>query len=123
MKEKKRRFKKQMYLFFLAGFLGGIIRGGVGIIKYTQSYKDIKLSPLYLGITLSGSGLIGLICAWITKDLGVSFLGMETLPLSFAVVIGYAGGDFIENIFKIIVKEPDIFQFLRKVAKKKENEN
>ena len=107
-----------MYLFFFAGFLGGIIRGMVGIIKYTQSYKDVKLSPLYLSITLGGSGVIGLICAWVTQDLGISFLGLETRPVSIAVVIGYAGGDFMENIFKIIVKEPDIFQFLKKNIRK-----
>lgn len=106
-----------MYIFFFAGLLGGLIRGGVGIIKYTQSYKEVKLKPLYLATTLGGSGLIGLICAWITIDLGVSFLGLETLPMSLGVIIGYAGGDFIENIFKIIVKEPDIFQFLKKNIK------
>ena len=107
-----------MYLFFIAGFLGGVIRGVVGLIKYVQSYKEVKLKPLYLSITLGASGMIGFICAWIIQDLGISFLDLEKLPMSLAVIIGYAGGDFMENIFKIIVKEPDIFQFLKKNIKK-----
>ncbi len=102
-----------MYLFFFAGILGGVIRGAVGIIKYTQSYKDVKLSPLYLSTTITISGVIGLICAWIVNDMGISFMGFERLPSSLGIVIGYAGGDFIENVFKIIIKEKDIFQLFK----------
>ncbi len=99
-----------MYLFFIAGFLGGVIRGVVGLIKYMQSYKEVPIKPWYFGGMVCISGLIGFISAWITYDLGIAFLGLETLPLSLAVIIGYAGGDFIENIFKIIIKKPNIFQ-------------
>jgi len=102
--------------FFFFGFLGGVIRGVVGLIKYIQSYKDVKFNPAYFGGTVMISGLIGLVAAWATHDLGISFLGLETLPLSLALIIGYAGGDFMENMFKIITKNPDVFQ----VGKKKE---
>lgn len=100
--------------FFFFGFLGGVIRGTVGVIKYLQSYKDVEIRPRYFGGAVFVSGLIGLTSAWATHDLGISFLGLEKLPLSVALIIGYAGGDFLENIFKILVKEPDIFQFLKK---------
>ena len=105
--------------FFFFGFLGGIIRGAVGLIKYSQSYKDVDIRPWYFSGTVVISGLIGVACAWIVQDLGVSFIGLETLPLSIALIIGYAGGDFIENVFKIIVKEPELFQFLKKKIEKK----
>jgi hypothetical protein len=104
--------------FFFFGFLGGVIRGVMGLIKYTQSYKDVAIKPWYFSITIAISGLIGLISAWVTHDLGISFLGIEKLPLSLALIIGYAGGDFIENVFKIIVKDDKIFQIGKRLEKK-----
>lgn len=104
-------------MFFFFGFLGGIIRGIVGLIKYTQAYKDVQVKPWYFGATMAISGVIGIICAWVTNDLGIAFLGLEKLPLSLALIIGYAGGDFIENVFKIIVKEPNIFEIGKKLIK------
>ena len=100
--------------FFFFGFLGGLIRGVIGLIKYTQSYKDVTFKPSYFGATVFISGLIGLAAAWVTHDLGVSFMGFDSLPLALALIIGYAGGDFMENIFKIIVKDDKIFQFKKK---------
>ena len=104
-------------IFFFFGFLGGFIRGVVGLIKHTQSYKDVKIKPGYFLGTLTLSGLIGLVAAWITHDLGIAFLGLETIPLSIALIIGYAGGDFIENIFKIIIKDDTIFQIGKRLGK------
>lgn len=100
--------------FFFFGFLGGGIRGVVGLVKYIQSYKDVEIRPAYFAGTVFTSGLIGLAAAWITHDLGISFLGLEELPLSLALIIGYAGGDFIENIFKIIIKDDTVFQIGKK---------
>ncbi len=104
--------------FFFFGFLGGVIRGVVGLIKHMQSYKDVKFNPAYFGGTVVVSGLIGLAAAWITHDLGISFLGLEKLPLSLALIIGYAGGDFMENIFKIVIKDDTIFQIGEHLKKK-----
>jgi len=104
--------------FFFFGFLGGVIRGTVGLIKYIQSYKDVEFKPAYFGGTVMVSGLIGLVAAWATHDLGISFLGLEKLPLSLALIIGYAGGDFMENIFKIIIKDDNVFQIGERLKKK-----
>ncbi|MEX2054206.1 MAG: hypothetical protein WD883_01540 [Candidatus Colwellbacteria bacterium] len=95
--------------FILAGFLGGIIRGVVGLVKYTMSYKDVPFRPVYFGSMALISGLIGATAAWVTQDLGISFLGLETLTPALAVIIGYAGGDFFENIIKILTKDPILF--------------
>jgi hypothetical protein len=103
--------------FFFFGFLGGVIRGFVGIIKYTQSYKDVKLNLPYFSIVVFVSGSIGFISSWIVNDLGILMPGIETIPLSFALIVGYAGGDFIENIFKIIIKDNSVFQ-IGKLLKK-----
>ena len=99
-----------MTAFLVAGFIGGIIRGSVGIIKYSTSYKDVDIRPWYfLGMVII-SGLIGLVAVWVTQDLGVMFLGVETISPALALVIGYAGGDFLENVFKILTKKETLFR-------------
>ena len=98
-----------MTIFFIAGFFGGVLRGVVGIIKYTLSYKDIKMQWGYFGATALISGLIGLVSAWVVQELGVAFIGIETMSPAIALIVGYAGGDFLENIFKIITKNPILF--------------
>ncbi len=97
--------------FFFFGFLGGVLRGTMGVIKYTQSYKDVEIKVNYFSGTIFVSGFIGMLCAWIVSDMGIVIMGIEELPLSFALIAGYAGGDFIENIFKIVTKNVDIFSF------------
>jgi len=97
-------------IFFIFGFIGGIIRGSLGIIKHKQSYSNVQIDQKYLITTLTISGAIGFAAAWALKDLGVVFAGMDTLPLSLALIVGYAGGDFLENIFKIITKSENIFE-------------
>jgi len=95
--------------FILAGFLGGIIRGVVGLVKYTLAYKDVPFRPWYFTSMALISGGIGATAAWVTQDLGIGFLGMETLSPALAVIIGYAGGDFFENMIKILTKDPVLF--------------
>lgn len=99
-----------MAIFFLAGFVGGAIRGTIGIIKYAFSYKDVKIKWLYFGSLTFVSGLIGLIAAWIIQDLGVSFEEVRGLSPAIALIVGYAGGDFLDNIFKVLMKKPILFE-------------
>ncbi len=96
-----------MELYFLMGFSGGVIRAIVGLIKYSQRYKNITFKPYYLLGTILLSGIIGLACAWIVKDLGITFLEEADIPLSIFLIIGYAGGDLIDNLFKIVLKDAD----------------
>jgi len=95
--------------FFIAGLLGGVLRGAVGISKYMRSYKDVKIRPVYFGLSILTSGLMGLISVWIIKDLGMVFLDLNYVPVTIAIIAGYAGGDFLENVFKIIIKKPEFF--------------
>ena len=85
----------------LAGGLGGFLRGCVGYIKYYTKYKNTPFKwRHFLGMTLV-SALIGFLTAWVSEDIGIVLFGSEKISPAIAFIIGYAGGDFIENIFKI----------------------
>ncbi|MFQ6049510.1 MAG: hypothetical protein ACE5J0_00485 [Candidatus Paceibacterales bacterium] len=97
-----------MYFELLfAGFLGGVVRGLVGFIKHQFSYKNVPFNlPYFLGMAFL-SGVIGLLSVVAIKEVGFLFLGGFTPALSF--IVGYAGGDFIENIYKIIIKKSSLY--------------
>jgi len=96
-----------MFYIFIAAFGGGFIRGLVGFIKHQFSYKDVKFKPGYFVGTMMASGIIGLVAVWAIK--GVGFTLEDAFSPALAFIIGYAGGDFIENIYKIIVKKSSIY--------------
>ncbi len=93
----------------IAGFGGGMIRGLVGFLKYYYSYKNTPFNILYFFATSFLSGIVGLLTAAAVKESGmiISELGSITPPM--ALIVGYAGGDFLENIYKIILKKPLLF--------------
>ena len=88
---------------FIAAFGGGFIRGLVGYIKHRFSYKNVPFKPAYFIGTMFASGIIGLLAVMSIREIGFTFADEFTPALAF--IIGYAGGDFIENIYKIIVKK------------------
>jgi len=92
---------------FLAAFGGGFIRGLVGFIKHQFSYKEVKFRPGYFLGMMMASGIIGLVSVWAIKGVGFTFA--EAFSPALAFIIGYAGGDFIENIYKIIIKKATIY--------------
>lgn len=99
-----------MYLSILiAGFGGGVLRGLVGFIKHQYSYKSVKFNLPYFLFMVSLSGIVGLATAWAIKGSGITFMGLPYLSPALAFIIGYAGGDFLENIYKIIIKKPSIY--------------
>lgn len=53
------------------------------------------------------SGIIGLLCAVAVKEVGLTMKGIFSPALGF--IVGYAGGDFIENIYKIIIKKSTLY--------------
>lgn len=104
------------FSILLAGFCGGIIRGLVGFVKYQFSYKKV---PFHLGYFLSMmliSGTIGITASWVVGSI-VDYNAVKDIMLVYAFIAGYAGGDFIENAFKVVFKKPDLFilpQLLKK---------
>jgi len=85
-----------MIEIFIAGFLGGLIRGLMGITKYLTAYptKKKKIRTGYIILSLASAGGMGLLAGvFIAED------------IKFALLAGYAGTDFIENLFKIKMKK------------------
>ncbi len=101
-----------MILIFISAFSGGVLRGLVGFVKYTFSYKEVKFRLRYFLGTMFISGVIGLLATIAVKEIGFTLLG--TFGASLAFIIGYAGGDFIENIYKIIIKKSSFYEDLAK---------
>lgn len=98
------------YLSILvAGFGGGVVRGLVGFIKYHLADKTIKFELLYFLLMMFLSGVVGILTAAAVKGLGLSFLGSDTFTPALAFIIGYAGGDFLENVYKIVAKKVTIY--------------
>ena len=86
------------------------MRGLVGYVKYRSSYKDVPFRVGYFSFMVTVSGAVGLLAAWVTHDLGIKFLGLPTITPAIAIIIGYAGGDFIENLFKILAGKTSIYE-------------
>jgi hypothetical protein len=96
-----------MYIqILIAGFGGGIIRGLVGFIKHQFSYKNVGFNLPYFFVMVFLSGIVGVLTATAINELGLNFLGINYVSPALALIIGYAGGDFLENIYKIIIKKP-----------------
>ena len=94
------------FSILIAGFGGGVVRGLVGFIKHQFSYKNVGFNlPYFFGMVFL-SGVIGLLCAIAVKEAGLTLEGYFTPAVSF--IVGYAGGDFIENIYKIIIKKSSL---------------
>ena len=43
---------------------------------------------------------------------------MSSFTPALAFVIGYTGGDFLENVYKIIIKKPSLYSFPKDLIKK-----
>jgi len=92
---------------FVAGFGGGVVRSLVGFIKHQFAYKNVPFNlPYFFGMAFI-SGVIGLLSAMAMKEVGFTLEGNFSPGISF--IIGYAGGDFIENIYKIIIKKSSLY--------------
>jgi len=99
-----------MYLYILiAGFGGGVIRGLIGFIKHQFAYKNVKFNISYFLAMMFLSGTIGLLTAAAVKKTGINFLGLDRFSPALALIVGYAGGDFLENIYKIIIKKSSLY--------------
>jgi len=95
-----------MFYVVIAAFGGGVLRGLVGYLKYQFSYKEVKFRFGYFLSMMFISGAVGAVVALVIKETGFTLSGSFTWTLGF--IVGYAGGDFIENIYKIIIKKSSL---------------
>ena len=84
-----------LYLAALFGFIGGLTRAFVGLLKYKQIPKAKRKFRIdYLFFTLIASGVIGIFCGLLVAT-----------EFKLSLLAGYAGTDFIESIYKIKRKQ------------------
>ena len=95
------------FSILIAGFLGGVVRGLIGFIKHQFSYKNVPFQLSYFLAMSFLSGIIGLMVVAAVKEVGFTLNGFFTPALGF--IVGYAGGDFVENIYKIIIKKSSLY--------------
>ena len=93
------------YLYTILGGLGrGVVRGLIGYLKHQFAYKQVDFKLPYFFVIVFLSGVIGTLCAAAIDKSGIT--GTIITP-ALAFIIGYAGGDFLDNVYKIIIKKKD----------------
>lgn len=93
----------------LAGAFGGLVRGIVGFLKHQLAYKNVVFKPRYIALTIFLSAFIGLTVTWALVESGLNIPALERTNPAIALIIGYAGGDLIENIYKILVGKGTLY--------------
>ena len=79
----------------LLGLLGGLVRGLVGIAKYSEKNKaNGTLNARYLVFSIALAALVGAVAGSLTGG-----------DWRLAIIAGYAGTDFIEGLYKIRKKQ------------------
>ena len=85
-----------------------MVRGLVGFVKYQYSYKNVGFNAPYFLLMMAISGVVGLLVSAAVRDIAGSVLVVAFSP-SISFIAGYAGGDFIENLYKILFRKNSIF--------------
>lgn len=98
-----------MINLLLAGAGGGAVRGLMGLTKHQLAYKEVEFKPLYFFGTVAVSAFIGLTVTWAIAGSGLTLPFTTSVNTAIAFIIGYAGGDFIENLYKILLQKPELF--------------
>ena len=82
----------ELVITVAAGFLGGLIRSAIGLLKWqtrAPMQKRMKFSGHYLLATVLLAGLLGVVAG----------LYVQNDP-RFAVLAGYAGTDFVDGVYR-----------------------
>lgn len=93
----------------IAGFGGGVVRGLVGFVKHQYSYKNVGFKLGYFLTMMFISGIVGLMVSAAVRDIAGAVFTVAYSP-GLAFIAGYAGGDFIENLYKILFRKTTLFE-------------
>ena len=74
-------------VLILFGFIGGVVRGLVGISKSLANHKKIKIGYFVSMVFISG----------VVGGLASTIIGVD---YRFSLLIGYAGADILEALYK-----------------------
>lgn len=95
-----------MYIqILIAGFGGGLIRGIIGYTKHQYAYKAVKFDVFYFLGMIFISGIVGLLVALSINESGIELEGISYISPAITFIIGYAGGDFLDNVYKVLAKK------------------
>ncbi len=93
------------FLILVAGFGGGVVRGLMGYVKHQYSYKNVGFNLPYFITMMFLSGVVGILTAAAVKELASVAISVG-FSTAIAFVAGYAGGDFLEGLYKVLIKKP-----------------
>ncbi len=98
--EDRSRLLENMIFIYVAHrdapFGGGMVRGLVGFLKNQYSYKTLIFNVRYFLVMSFLSGVIGLLTFMAISR--AELQGLNSITPAIAFIVGYAGGDFLENI-------------------------
>jgi hypothetical protein len=100
-----------MVTILVFGALGGAARGLVGFMKHFQAYKEVKFRWQYFGMSVVISAAVGLAVVWAIDSSGIKLVDAIGINPGLALIIGYAGGDAVENLYKIVFNKPLLSTF------------
>lgn len=98
----------------LAGAAGGLVRGIVGFVKHQFAYKNVEFKPVYMATIIALSAFVGLTVTWAILKSGLSITVVAQINPAIAFITGYAGGDIIENLYKILVGRVTLYPLPKK---------
>ena len=98
----------------LAGALGGLVRGIVGFIKHQFAYKNVDFKPGYIVMIMVLSAVVGLSVTWAIVFSELEIVALTQINPAISFIVGYAGGDIIENLYKILVGKTTLYPLPKK---------
>jgi hypothetical protein len=93
-----------MFAILIAGFAGGVVRGLIGFVKHQYSYKNVKFDLMYFLAMVFISGAIGFLTTISIQEVSLQF-DFDAFNPALAIISGYAGGDILENVYRILFKK------------------
>lgn len=84
----------RILIILIAGAIGGVLRGVLGIAKSAVFKKDVQINWIWFSVSVFIAAVLGMITAsFFLNDARLALIG------------GYAGSDFLEGLMKIILKD------------------
>lgn len=93
----------------LAGLAGGLVRGIVGFLKHQFAYKEVVFKPRYIFAIMVLSAFVGVMVTWAIVSSGLEIIAAVEINPAVAFIVGYAGGDLLENLYKMIVGKTSLY--------------
>ena len=103
-----------IFILLLAGAGGGLVRGIVGFLKHQFAYKNVEFKPTYIALIMVLSAFVGLTVTWAIASSSLEIVALSQINPAIAFIIGYAGGDIIENLYKILVGKATLYPLPKK---------